>query len=99
MRQLAAEQTIINQLLRDVGDLLNQYRTSRDLQPTYELLIEAQERQVSSQNRRFKSGLSSWLDVLNAQEELTRTRTALVQARATGASQHCCWMRLPRQAT
>lgn len=80
---LAAEQTIINQLLRDVGDLLNQYRTSRDLQPTYELLIEAQERQVSSQNRRFKSGLSSWLDVLNAQEELTRTRTALVQARAT----------------
>ena len=51
---LAAEQTIINQLLRDVGDLLNQYRTSRDLQPTYELLIEAQERQVS-QNRRFKS--------------------------------------------
>lgn len=80
---LAAEQAIINQLLRDVGDLLNQYRTSRDLQPTYELLIEAQEQQVSSQNRRFKSGLSSWLDVLSAQEEVTRTRTALVQARAT----------------
>ena len=74
---------LINRIVNEVSDLLNQYKTARDLRPTYQLLAETQDQQLASQNRRFKSGLSTWLDVMSAQDELTRTRAALKQAEVT----------------
>lgn len=79
----AGEKVLINRIVNEVSDLLNQYKTARDLRPTYQLLAETQDQQLASQNRRFKSGLSTWLDVMSAQDELTRTRAALKQAEVT----------------
>lgn len=79
---LADERAISQSLVRQAAALVNEYRISRSQLPVYKNLISIREEQLESHTRRYASGKSSWLDLMNAQQELSEARLAIIDTEA-----------------
>ncbi len=76
------EKTILT-ALSDVEDALSAYTKEKERQPALESALAANRRALELANLRYKNGLSSFLDVLDAQRSLCSAEDALTQSRAT----------------
>ena len=78
---VAYEQSIYNGL-REVSDALIGYARTREQRAEQEQLVQALEETVRLSNLRYKGGLDSYLQVLDAQRTFSR---------ANWASRNCGW--------
>jgi adhesin transport system outer membrane protein len=79
---LADERNISQSLVRQAAALVNEYRINQSQIPVYKSLISIREEQLESHTRRYASGKSSWLDLMNAQQELSDARLAIIDTEA-----------------
>ncbi|NRP16103.1 TolC family protein [Marinobacterium sp. xm-a-152] len=79
---LADERYISQSLVRQAAALVNEYRINQSQIPVYKNLISIREEQLESHTRRFASGKSYWLDLMNAQQELSDARLAIIDTEA-----------------
>jgi outer membrane protein TolC len=77
------EKRVADSTVRKAAGLVNQYRVSTNQIPILEDMINVRQEQLKSHTRRFSSGKSSWLDVINAQQDLTEAKLSSVDAHAS----------------
>ncbi len=75
-------QTVQN-AFRDVHDAMNNVETGRDIATTSAVRITALRETLRLAELRYKSGYSSYLEVLNAQRDLAQAESGLIDARRT----------------
>ena len=76
------EQRVANAIVREAAGYVNQYRVNSNQVPLADALTELRNEQLESHVRRFSSGKSSWLDLINAQQELTDARLLAIDVAA-----------------
>lgn len=76
------EQRLAQELVREASGLVNQFEVNADQLPLLQTMVELRQEQLGSYTRRFSSGKSSLLDLLNAESELLDARLAAVEAAA-----------------
>lgn len=76
------EQRLAQDLVREASGLVNQFEVNADQLPLLQTMVELRQEQLGSYTRRFSSGKSSLLDLLNAESELLDARLAEVEAGA-----------------
>lgn len=74
------EKRLAQAIVRETAGLVNQYQVNASQLPLLESLAELRQQQLDSFSRRFSSGKSSLLDLLNAESELLDARLARVDA-------------------
>lgn len=74
------ERRLAQAVVRETAGLVNQYQVNASQLPLLESLAELRQQQLDSFSRRFSSGKSSLLDLLNAESELLDARLARVDA-------------------
>jgi multidrug efflux system outer membrane protein len=67
---LVQYQQAVQQAFREVEDALVGHRKVREIRPELEALVEANRRSLRIADLRYRDGLSSYLDVLDAQRQL-----------------------------
>lgn len=67
---LVQYQQAVQQAFREVEDALVGHRKVREIRPELEALVEANRRSLQIADLRYRDGLSSYLDVLDAQRQL-----------------------------
>lgn len=76
------EQQTAQDLVREASGLVNQYEVNASQLPLLKSMVDLRQQQLDSFSRRFSSGKSSLLDLLNAESELLDARLAAVDAAA-----------------
>lgn len=74
------EQRLAQAIVRESAGLVNQYQVNASQLPVLSSLTELRQQQLDSFSRRFSSGKSSLLDLLNAESELLDARLARADA-------------------
>lgn len=74
------EERTAQAIVREAAGLVNQYKQNADQIPLLGSMVELRQQQLDSYSRRFSSGMSSLLDLLNAESELLDARTAEIDA-------------------
>ena len=74
------EQRLAQAIVRESAGLVNQYQVNASQLPVLSSLTELRQQQLDSFSRRFSSGKSSLLDLLNAESELLDARLAKADA-------------------
>jgi adhesin transport system outer membrane protein len=74
------ERRLAQSIVRETAGLVNQYQINASQLPLLESLAELRQQQLGSFRRRFSSGKSSLLDLLNIESELLDARLARIDA-------------------
>lgn len=77
------ERRIAQQVVRETAGLVNQYLVNAQQLPLLQSMVELRADQLASHTRRFASGKSTWLDLMNAESDLVDARLTEIQARAS----------------
>lgn len=77
------ERRIAQQVVRETAGLVNQYLVNAQQLPLLQSMVALRADQLASHTRRFASGKSTWLDLMNAESDLVDARLTEIQARAS----------------